>query len=59
VVAVSKRLDSMMMSMLSVAELRNEQRILLKNIGRSSFHGFEWKFSTERLDAVNRELARR
>jgi hypothetical protein len=56
---VSKRLDSMMMSMLSVAELRNEQRILLKNIGRSSFHGFEWKFSTDRLDAVNRELARR
>jgi hypothetical protein len=56
---MSKRLESMMLASLSDAELRAEQRILLKNISKSTMHGYEWIFSTSRLDKVNRELARR
>ena len=56
---MSKKLDLLLMASLSDAELRAEQRILLKNISKSAVHGYEWVFSTGRLDKVNRELARR
>jgi hypothetical protein len=38
-------------------KLRGYQTTLLKNIGRSQLYGFEWIFSTNQLDAVNRALA--
>lgn len=41
----------------SPEKLRGYQTTLLRNIGRSELYGFEWIFSTNQLDAVNRALA--
>lgn len=42
-----------------LAELRDFQATLLRQLGKARPNGFEWKFFTTQLDDVNRSLAAR
>lgn len=44
---------------LPTAELRDWQKVLLKNLAKARPNSWEWKFNTGQLDEVNRALAAR